>query len=314
MLVVNTIAPIALVVLLGAVLRRSGFASEGLFKGTNRLVFWVGLPCLLFHKTAQPITHGDAAMRIFLTLLLGTAVCVVAGYVVCLALRVPRRSAGAFVQGAYRGNLAYLGLPVVFYALAGVDGGAPAGMNGVAVLAIAPLIPIYNAVAVLVLLIGRDHGGAPMHRRVRAMLFSVATNPLLLACVAGILYSLGGWKLPVVVERTAEAVGQMALPLALLGIGAALSFRELRGRWLFASASTVIKVAVAPLAGYLIGTALGLSSTEILVAMLFLGCPTAVVSWVMAEQLDADHHLAAGVVVLATLLSMITLAVILAVA
>ena len=52
---------------------------------------------------------------------------------------------------------------------------------------------------------------------------------------------------------------------------------------------------------------------EILVAMLFLGCPTAVVSWVMAEQLDGDHHLAAGAVVLSTLLSMITLAVILAV-
>lgn len=313
MLIVNTIAPIALVVLLGAVLRRSRFAPDGLFRGTNRLVFWVGIPCLLFHKTAQPITQGDAAMRIFLTLLLGMAACIVIGYLACLVLRVPRRSVGAFVQGAYRSNLAYLGLPVVFYAVAGVDGGAPAGMNSVAVLAIAPLIPIYNAVAVLVLLVGRDHGGASLHQRIRTIVFSMATNPLLLACLAGISFSLTGWNLPVVVERTAEAIGQMALPLALLGIGASLSFRELRGRWLFATASSMIKVAVAPLAGYLIGTALGLSSTEILVAMLFLGCPTAVVSWVMAEQLDGDHHLAAGAVVLSTLLSMITLAVILAV-
>jgi hypothetical protein len=61
MLVVNTIAPIALVILLGAILRRSGFASEKLFLETNRLVFWVGLPCLLFEKTASAAGQGDEA-------------------------------------------------------------------------------------------------------------------------------------------------------------------------------------------------------------------------------------------------------------
>ena len=43
MLVINTIAPIALVILLGAILRRSRFAPESLFLQTNRLVFWIGI-------------------------------------------------------------------------------------------------------------------------------------------------------------------------------------------------------------------------------------------------------------------------------
>jgi len=309
--VINTIAPIALVILLGAVLRRSGFTPEGMFVQTNRLVFWIGIPCLLFEKTAGAAGQGGPGLRIFMVLLIGMIGCIVLGYLVSWALRLPRPAVGAFVQAAYRGNLAYLGLPVVFYALAGAGGETAPELQNLAVMAIAPLIPLYNAAAVLVLLIGQKHDEPSFHRRVRHISIQVVTNPLLLACVAGIAWSLTGWPLPLVAARTFGAVGQVALPLALLGIGASLKLDALKDGCVPAAACSLIKVAAAPLIGYFAGRWMGLPGGHLLIAVLFLGCPTAVVSWVMAEQLDGDRHLAAGAVVLSTLLSMATLAVIL---
>ncbi|MFH1732051.1 MAG: AEC family transporter [Planctomycetota bacterium] len=311
MLVIDTIAPIALVILLGAVLRRSGFASAALFLQTNRLVFWVGIPCLLFEKTAGAAGQGAGGIRIFLVLLVGMVGCIVLGYLSSWALRLPGPAVGAFVQAAYRGNLAYLGLPVVFYALAGAGGETTPEYQNLAVMAIAPLIPLYNAAAVLVLLIGQKHDEPSFPGRVRHVSMQVATNPLLLACVAGIGWSLTGWPLPLAAARAFGAVGQMALPLALLGIGASLRLDALKGGWVPAAACSLIKVAAAPLIGYFAGRCMGLPGDHLLIAVIFLGCPTAVVSWVMAEQLDGDRHLAAGAVVISTLLSMATLAVIL---
>ena len=314
MLVINTIAPIALVILLGAVLRRSGFASAELFLQTNRLVFWIGIPCLLFEKTAGAAGQGRPGLSIFLVLFAGMIGCIVLGYLFSWVLRLPGPAVGAFVQAAYRGNLAYLGLPVVFYALAGARGETTPQLQNLAVMAIAPLIPLYNAAAVLVLLIGQKHDEPSFHRRVRRILMQVATNPLLLACVAGIGWSLTGWPLPLVAARSFGAVGQMALPLALLGIGASLRLDALKGGWAAAAVCSLIKVAAAPVIGYFAGRWMGLPGDHLLIAVVFLGCPTAVVSWVMAEQLEGDRHLAAGAVVLSTLLSMVTLAVILLVA
>ncbi len=311
MLVINTIAPIALVILLGAILRRSGFAPESLFSQTNRLVFWVGIPCFLFAKTADAAEESVPGLQIFYVLFIGMIGCVILGYLFSKILRLPKRSVGAFVQAAYRGNLAYLGLPVVYYALAGTGGEASADVQNIAVMAIAPLIPIYNAAAVFVLLAGQRHDEPSFRKRVHHIVVRMATNPLLLACVAGIAWSLTGWPLPLVVKRSFNAVGQMALPLALLGIGASLRLTALKDGWPPAAVCSAIKTGAAPVIGYFVGRAMGLPDNHLLIAVIFLACPTAVVSWVMAEQLDGDKHLAAGVVVLSTLLSMITIATIL---
>ena len=232
----------------------------------------------------------------------GMLVCVVLGYLAGWCLRLPRTSLGTLVQGAYRGNLAYVGLPVVLFSL-NAGGSVSSEMETLAVLVIAPLIPLYNIVAVAVLQAGQHTPESTARARLRRVLVHSATNPLVLACVAGIAFSLTGWTLPRVVARTCAALGQMAMPLALLGIGAALSFKALRGHWVPALTGALIKVLAAPLTGFLLGRYLGLPTHELRTVMLYLACPTAVVSFVMAEQLGGDRSLAAGIVVLSVLLA-----------
>lgn len=301
MYLVNSLGPLLMLIALGAGLRRWHFASPHFFREINRLLYWLALPALLFYQTAEATIQGDAALRVFLVLVAGTGACIALGYLVAWLLHLPRNAVGAFVQGAYRGNLAYVGLPVILLALAAPDGQPEPGINTLAVLSLAFLIPIYNLVAVTVLIAGRP-AEPRSWQPVRRMLLAVATNPLILACVAGLLFALFGWKLPPMVHQTCVALGQMSTPLALLSIGATLTLVSLRDKLIPASAASVIKVVAAPVAGYLVGSWMGLAPAELRIALIFLATPTATASYVMAEQLGSDEKLAGAIIVMSAIL------------
>jgi len=311
MYVVNTLAPLFFLVALGAVLRRGQFAPASFWRETNRFVYWVALPALMFYKTAEAPVPGGTALRVSLVLLAGTVVCVAVGYGVgrLLGLRPP--SVASFVQGAYRGNLFYVGLPVVLFALGGV-GEAGAATEALAVVAIAPLVPVYNITAVLVLLAGRGHADGETGRRLRAVLLHIATNPLILSCVGGLGFRFVGATLPLALGRSLSLLSRVALPLALLGIGASLTLEALRRGAAAGLVSAAIKVGVAPLVGVVVGPLLGLDGTTQRMTLLYLACPTAIVSYVMAERLGGDGPLSSSIVVESTLLCPISFAIILA--
>ncbi len=311
--VFNTLAPIGLLILAGALLRQGHFAPSGFFRDLNRLVYWVALPALLLEKTAQVRSGGGDALRILGLLLTVTAICVLLGYLAVWWRRIPSAAAGTFVQGAFRGNLAYIGLPVLLFSMAGQPPEAVLAIETAAVLAMAPLIPTYNILAVLVLLAGRTV--TDQRTRPRAILGhairNVLTNPLLLACATGALLAAGGISLPAFAQRGLSAAGQMALPLSLLAIGASLTVGTLGQQLPRALGSASIKVLIAPLIGLLLGGCFGLSGLSLRVAMIFLACPTAVASYVMADQLGGDADLAGGIVALTTAMALPGLALVL---
>jgi predicted permease len=296
--VVDSLAPIFFVIALGAALRASGFLSVEFFAGMNRLTYWVALPALLFYKVAGARLEGAAALRIFAVLLAATVVCVVLGVAVALVLGLPRPSVGAFVQASYRGNLLYVGLPVIVFALGAQAGADARDVESTAIVAVAPLVPLYNVVAVVALTLcstRRERVG------LRATVRRILVNPLILACAAGLAFSLAGVRLPAAALRTLTVVGQIALPLALLAIGSSLTFERLREGIGSSAAAAVIKVVVCPALGLALARWWGLGPSETCVALVYLACPTAVASYVMAEQLGCNARLAGSAVVVSTL-------------
>jgi len=170
-------------------------------------------------------------------------------------------------------------------------------------------VPAYNIVAVIVLLAFQHklNRGALMH-----MLVRVLTNSLLIACTAGLMVSLSGWKLPDAVDRSLRLAGQFALPLMLLCIGGRLATSKISGHLLHAGIAGLIKTGIAPLAGYFAARWLGAGPIETTVAMIMLASPTAIVSYVLTEQLGGDASLAASATVISTLMSVVSLAIVIA--
>lgn len=304
---INTLLPVFLIIILGTHLRRSGFITGEFVETINKLLYWVGLPSLLFYKIAIAQYDFLIAGKIFFAIIVSMFGCIILGYTIALILKIPIEKIGSFVQGGYRANLIYVGLAIIIYSFSGIKANGAEPIETVALLVISMTIPVYNIIAVIVLLAGREKVSKAVILKV---IKQVAMNPLLLSCVLGILYSFLMPALPVVAIRTLSAIGQMALPLSLLGVGAAIVQKKVVSDFKLALLSSVIRTIFSPLVVYLISMFVALSTDELRIAMILSACPTAASSYVMADQLGCDSELAASIIVLSTILSFVSLGIV----
>ncbi len=307
MYVLNSLMPIFLIIALGKLLCRFGFFSDSLVKGINQLTYWVALPALLFSEISSAVFDAGEVRRITLMLISATLIAFLLGYLAARLLRLPHRALGAFVQGCGRGNNAFIGLPVILYALAGT---LP-NVKALATVALGPAIIFYNFSSIIILL---AHGEKQQKgaAAVGVFLKQLLLNPMIIACVAGLLINSAGFPVPLMFARTFAALGQSALPLALLCIGSSLTFEKTPAAASPALIASLIKVFALPAIGLLLGRVWGVSGTELKILLIYLACPTATASYVLADMFGSDAPLAGRIIVISTLLSAISLSLIVA--
>ncbi len=264
----------------------------------NRLTYWFGLPALLIHRIAAASPNFGDVTGLLAVLTLTTLLGAAAAWIVARVLRLPAGSVGTFVQGAFRGNLAFIGLPVVLYAF---SGSGSAGAESSALLTFGPAVVLYNVLAVAVLLASSSRGEG--RGALRWTLYGLISNPILLACLLGLALSLSGLELPHLVTRALSALGQMALPLALICIGGALHWTEIRGQLGWAAAGAFMKVALLPTAGLLLAWALGLSPAHTRIVGILLACPVASASYLLATQMKGDGGLASSMIMMSYIMA-----------
>ena len=305
-LILNTLAPVFLLIAIGAVMQRTGFVTAGFLREANRVTYWLGLPALLFSQLAGSVHEAGGAKLMLGVMLAAMALVVIAGYLVGWGIRVPGSALGTFVQAVARGNLAFVGLPII-YSLPDTTLVSGLSARAAAVIVVAPMMVVYNFVSIVVLLLSQH----PLSFRIAVpFLKQLATTPPLLATLAGLLFAAMGWTLPPAVDKTFTALGEMALPLGLLGVGGAMITVKLGATWRMPLAAALVKTLLSPLLGWMIGRAVGLGATELKMVMILMATPTAVVSYTVALELKGDEGLAAGAIVLSVLTSVVTLAVI----
>ncbi len=309
MLILNTLAPVFLLVALGAAMQRSGFVSASFLKEANRVTYWLGLPALLFSQLAGSFHEAAGAKVMLGAMFYATLASIVVGYLIAWAMRVPEAAAGTFVQGAFRGNLAFVGLPIIF-TLPDTPLGGGLTARSAAVITVAPMMVFYNVAGVVVLLLSQH----PLSwKMVRPFLKQLATTPPLLATLAGVTFAVMGWKLPASVDKTFASLGEMALPLGLLGVGGSIITSRLGGAWRRPLASALVKTVVSPVLGWGVGRWMGLGALELKMVMILMACPTAIVSYTMAIEMKGDEAIASGAIVLSVLTSMVALATVIGV-
>jgi predicted permease len=248
---------------------------------------------------------GASIWRLLAVVIGATLLISLIAWAVAFALRLPAAMHGTFVQSAFRGNLAYIAVPVLASTFSGLMPPVAGGAVATSVVVMVLTMAFYNVFAVLVLQLSR-RDGKKMHgwRTVRV----IATNPLLLSGLLGLLVPLLNVHLPAVLQKTLEMLGGAAIPLALLCIGGSLVMAPLRGRQLSIVMASVLKVVALPLLILLLAQVAGLDGTERRIALVFAACPTAAASFIMAQQMGGDEALASGSIALSTVLSAFSLA------
>lgn len=292
--------PVILLIALGYWLRRRAFLAEAFWPQAERLGYFVLLPSLFLHGLATARLQSLPVGSLVGTLML--ALIVVAAIVV--ALRPLLRVDGAAFTSVFQGSVRFNNYVAVTIA-AGLF-----GAQGIAMAAIcnAAIVPTVNILCVLVF---ARFGKAGLNAWGIAR--QIISNPLVLACAAGIALQGSGLGLPPGLEPALRALGAASLPLGLLCVGAALDFGTARS-WLGpVMASSAIKFLLMPVVTLGTALAMGLSGTALVTALLFQTMPTASSAYILARQLGGDAPLMAGITATQTVLAAAAIPLVLAV-
>jgi malonate transporter and related proteins len=298
-LVIAALAPIFLLIALGWLLRRLVFRGDDFWEPIEKLTYFVLFPALLIHSMATAKVTAPIVLPVFG--ILAGVMLIVAGILVALGPRLA--SSGAAYTSVFQGSVrfnTYIGLAAAV---------ALYGANGTALLAVllALLIPLSNIVSVLAL--ARHARGTVPDLPTIAM--ELALNPLILASLAGLVFSALGWGLPPIIGPTLDILGRGALPMGLIAVGAGLNFGALKGNANALAVSVVLKLLISPLLAWAGCRAIGIDSLSTAVAVLFAALPPAPSAFILARRMGGDHALMACVITVHTVLAAITLPLIL---
>ncbi|OOE09436.1 malate transporter [Stutzerimonas degradans] len=288
-------APVFAMLFLGVVLRRVGWIDAAFVNTASALVFKGTMPTLMFISIlrADLNTALQPALLSYFVLATIATFAVAWGWAIW---RCPRVERGVYVQGAFRGNNGIVGLALAasLYGDYGLSAGSV--LAGVVIL-------LYNSLSALILAL-YSAGTRP---DARAILTSIARNPLIIGVVSAIPFAYWQIALPGWLMTSAQYFAQMTLPLALICIGATLSLAALRDSSGIALSSSLMKMVWLPLLATLGAWACGFRGAELGILFLYFASPTAAASFVMARAVDANHQLAATIIVITTLMAALSI-------
>ncbi|WP_419175509.1 AEC family transporter [Desulfosediminicola sp.] len=293
----SIVLPVFLVIVVGYCLKHTRLIDASFLFQLNRLVFYVALPTMLFHKIASNDFQASFNPRLLFGVLAIIVASAILSYGYGLFRKYPPQKLGAFCQGIFRGNVAYFGLAIIFNAW-GETGFATAGII------IGFLVPPMNFLAVMAMLL-------PMRSSDHTMgsafwMYQFAFNPLIISSFLGIAWSYFDLPLPAVIDSSMDIIAGMALPLALIAIGGSFSPQRLKGDIVTASLATIMKIIVMPLVAIPLLLALGVTGQDLGVGIILLAAPTATAAFIMAQQLKSDVELTGTIIMLSSLCSVAT--------
>ena len=168
---------------------------------------------------------------------------------------------------------------------------------------IAIIVPLFNLLAVYLF---ERFNGQNQHNPLK-MLGSIARNPLIVATALGMLYTLTGVQFPGFLNDTLADLAGITIPLALLILGADLDLNLQNTQVPYLTAVTCCKLLVVPLLFLPPAIALGFRGQALASLLAMYASPAAVSGYIMAQNENADHHLAGQIVVITSILSCFTL-------
>ncbi len=291
----NVVLPLFLCIMLGYFLRRIHMVDTPSLNTMNKLCFKVFLPIYLFNNIAT--TDLSAA---FNAKLLVVAVCGLVGQFLLLMLLIPRIEKesprrGVLIQAIFRSNFALFGLPVAL-SLCGTEKVGPTSIL------VGFTVPVFNILAVVALESFR--GGKPS---IKKMLKGIATNPLIIASLTGILFNILDISLPSAVQKSVTDLGGVATPLSLVALGGSFTVAKVKEYRKQLTIGVLGRLVISPLIMVTIGILVGFRNEMLIPLLIMSGAPTAVSSFPMAQQMGGDGDLAAGLVVFTSGLAILTM-------
>ena len=255
------------------------------------------MPALLFYKTSTAEFSIELVGSYSLVIVGGFFTALFFSLAATKLVGMSGAVSSSVMQGAARHN-AFIALSIAgsLYGTAGLSLGA---------LAMAVLIPATNfaVVPMMVVLNKGERSG----NFATVVLRDLRRNPLILSVLLGVAFNIASLDDVPVLHETTRLLGNAALPIVLMCVGANLRLRAMRASTLPLIISSVGKFIIFPVIALLLAQYLGLSKLETMVVILFAAAPTASSAYTLARQMGGDAPLMAAITTIQTALSFLLL-------
>jgi len=298
LLALNVVLPIFFIMTLGFFLKKIQMVDENSLNIMNRLVFRVFMSTLLFLNVYN---IGDFSKLSIDNLKLLAYAFIIIFIIVFLAWLIympkvkEKKKLSVLIQGVYRGNFVLFGLAIVD-SIYGKEGLATVSLLTIVV------IPTFNVLAVIIL---EYYSGREISKL--KLLKQVFKNPLIIATLLGISFIILKINIPKPAYKTLSDISKIATPLAFIVLGAELQIGNMLKNIKYLISVNILRLVGNPLITIGVGKLIGFQGIELVALLSMSACPTAVASYTMAKEMNADGDLAGEIVATTSMLSIFTI-------
>lgn len=263
----------------------------------TRFVFYFALSAMLFRFAAGLDMAALFDLRFVLAYLLGSGAVWAIGITVARARGLGIADAAMEAQCCMIGNTGFLGVPMLVVLL------GPAAIGPVLMVLTIDML-VFSTLITLIIHAARQGGLRPA--AVVPVLRGVASNPMILAMVAGLAWGGLALPLPEPLDEFLTILGAAATPGALFAIGASLAGRRLArlapSAWL-SGAKLVLHPAAVGLAAW----AFGVDPTAAGVMVVAAGLPVAGNVYILAQHFGVAQQRVSTAILISTAASILTI-------
>lgn len=274
---ISIILPIYTIIFLGYGLRRIEMISFEGMKSIKAILLNVAVPCLLFHGLATANMAQIDVVKPYILLYGMTAVGFIAMFVFSQrVIKLANDEAAMMTLSSVFPNIIYIGFPMTLHLL-GED----------ALPLYFALVLFHNFVTVVpsCVLVEASRADKSAFTSLFTMLIKISLSPMILSLFLALAFRQTGLALPSFVESSLKSLGALAMPLALIILGAEFIGFRLRGNIAHACIIALTSNVIMPVSAYFVGKhMLGMSGMPLNLVTLLLVTPMGLLPYMIATQ------------------------------
>jgi len=291
-IVVNQVAIMFIIIIIGYICKKLGFVNREVIKGMNEILLNLAIPAMVLASFNQDIPKSalSGGLVVFVFALLSHIASIILGSI--LFKKYPNRQKIVMQFVLVFSNCAFMGYPI----MGGIFGGIGVFYTSLYVVVFNLFLWSYGIMLFT---------GARDFKTIKKALL----NPGTLATLLGLILLISPFKLPVIIAGVTSLVGGLTTPLAMIVIGAMLA--EVKITELFRGLSiyyiTLLRLVTLPILSYLVLFPFVKDQVVLATCVLLTAMPAASNTVIFSGKFDGDSILASKIVVLSTGLSMVTI-------
>lgn len=299
--VIGVTLPIFAVIAVGFFIKKKGIIKDQHVPLLNKLTYNFGLSSLVFLNIAvnklKEIFDVNILKVIFPTYFLFLIIVFLSFYF----LKIKNKTKGAAIVSTYRSNMAFIGMPVLLYAYGSLA-------TAKASIVIACLLPLNILSTALFLRLLNTQDSKDRKTGIKKLVIEIITDPVIIAVIAGLIISYFSYEIPAPIFKFFEILASLAVPLALISIGASFKFSHIKSNIKYLSLISFGKLILMPLLSLVFSIFIfKIGNLDRDIICLLFAMPLAVATFIQSEKYNSDTDFVSSALITTTLISAVTI-------